>query len=294
MIKKAVITAAGLGTGMLPLTKTQPKEMLPIGSKPCIQYIVEELASVGVKQILMIVGQNDRSIKEHFDKDFELNDNLRNSELQGLLKLLDYEDLDVELFYTRQSSPTGLGDAISHARHFVNKEPFIVALGDSIIYSEEYECLLKRMLNFHKQHESSLVLGTQEVPLEDVSKYGIIKPKQQGNQSIVEVDYVVEKPPVKTTPSQLAFAARYILPPTIFDALDRTKPGRGDVVQLTDAIGLLTKEGTLGYVVQMTDKEKRYNISDMGSYYEAFVDLALQDSRYGWELKQYLFDILGI
>ena len=268
--------------------------MLPIGGKPCIQYIVEELASVGVKQILMIVEQNDRSIKDHFDKDFGLNNNLRYSEQQGLLKLLDYEDMDVQLFYTRQSSPTGLGDAISHARHFVNKEPFIVALGDTIIYSEEYECLLKRMLNFYKLHESSLVLGAQEVPLEDVSQYGIIKPKQQGNQSIVEIDYVVEKPPVKTTPSQLAFAARYILPPTIFDALDRTKPGRGGVVQLTDAIGLLIKEGTLGYAVKMTDKEKRYNLSDMGSYYEAFIDLALQDSRYGWELKQYLFDLLGI
>ena len=230
MIKKAVIPAAGLGTRMLPLTKTQPKEMMPIASKPCIQYIVEELASVGIEQVLIITEQKKRSIEDHFDKDNELNNMLQRSEQQALLQTLEYEDMNVQFFYTRQSRPAGLGDAINHARNFINNEPFIIALGDSIIHSEENECLLQRMINTYADHNNSLVLGTREVPLEQVSRYGIVKPKNGTDQPIVEIDDVVEKPPVKTTPSRLAFAARYILPPTIFDALDRTNAGKGGEV----------------------------------------------------------------
>lgn len=294
MIKKAVIPAAGLGTRMLPLTKTQPKEMMPIASKPCIQYIVEELASVGVEQVLIITGQKKRSIEDHFDKDNELNNMLQRSEQQALLQTLEYEDMNVQFFYTRQSRPAGLGDAINYARNFINNEPFIIALGDSIIHSEENQCLLQRMINTYTEHDNSLVLGTREVPLEEVSRYGIVKPKNGTDQPIVEIDDVVEKPPVKTTPSRLAFAARYILPPTIFDALDRTSPGKGGELQLTDGIRLLLKEGTLGYSVKLTDKEKRYDIGNMGSYFEAFVDFALQDEKYGYQLRQYLHKKLNL
>ena len=294
MIKKAVIPAAGLGTRMLPLTKTQPKEMMPIASKPCIQYIVEELASVGIEQVLIITGQKKRAIEDHFDKDNELNNMLQRSEQQALLQTLEYEDMNVQFFYTRQSRAAGLGDAINHARNFINNEPFIIALGDSIIHSEENECLLQRMINTYADHNNSLILGTREVPLEQVSRYGIVKPKNGTDQPIVEIDDVVEKPPVKTTPSRLAFAARYILPPTIFDALDRTSPGKGGELQLTDGIRLLLKEGTLGYSVKLTDKEKRYDIGNMGSYFEAFVDFALQDEKYGYQLRQYLHKKLNL
>ncbi len=294
MIKKAVIPAAGLGTRMLPLTKTQPKEMMPIASKPCIQYIVEELASVGIEQVLIITGQKKRSIEDHFDKDNELNNMLQRSEQQALLQTLEYEDMNVQFFYTRQSRPAGLGDAINHARNFINNEPFIIALGDSIIHSEENQCLLQRMLNTYADHNNSLILGTREVPLEEVSRYGIVKPKNGTDQPIVEIDDVVEKPPAKTAPSRLAFAARYILPPTIFDALDRTSPGKGGELQLTDGIRLLLKEGTLGYSVKLTDKEKRYDIGNMGSYFEAFVDFALQDEKYGYQLRQYLHKKLNL
>jgi UTP--glucose-1-phosphate uridylyltransferase len=294
MIKKAVIPAAGLGTRMLPLTKTQPKEMMPIASKPCIQYIVEELASVGIEQVLIITGQKKRSIEDHFDKDNELSNMLQRSEQQALLQTLEYEDMNVQFFYTRQSRPAGLGDAINYARNFINNEPFIIALGDSIIHSEENECLLQRMLNTYADHNNSLILGTREVPLEEVSRYGIVKPKNGTDQPIVEIDDVVEKPPAKTAPSRLAFAARYILPPTIFDALDRTSPGKGGELQLTDGIRLLLKEGTLGYSVKLTDKEKRYDIGNMGSYFEAFVDFALQDEKYGYQLRQYLHKKLNL
>ncbi len=294
MIKKAVIPAAGLGTRMLPLTKTQPKEMLPIADKPCIQYIVEELASVGVTEILVITGQKKRAIEDHFDKDNELNSMLQRSEQHLLLQTLEYEDMDVQFFYTRQSQAVGLGDAINHARSFVNDEPFIIALGDSIIYSEEDQCLLERMLNTYNQHDKSIIIGTREVDLDEVSRYGIVKPKNSGDKQIVEIDDVVEKPPVQTTPSRLAFAARYILPPTIFDALDRTSPGKGGEIQLTDGISLLLKEGTRGYSVKLTENEKRYDIGNMSSYFEAFTDFAIRNPLYGYQLKQYLFKKLKL
>lgn len=294
MIKKAVIPAAGLGTRMLPLTKTQPKEMLPLASKPCIQYIVEELASCGIEQVLIITGQKKRAIEDHFDKDNELNSMLNASDQKELLQTLEFEDMNVQFFYTRQSRAAGLGDAINYAANFINGDPFIIALGDSIIHSEEPKPLLKRMIDTHHQNPESLIIGTRQVPLENVAKYGIVKPKNNENDAVVEIEDVVEKPSSQTTPSTLAFAARYILPASIFDALNRTSPGKGGEIQLTDGIRLLLKEGTSGFSVRLTDKEKRYDIGNMASYFEAFVDFALRDEKYGYQLKQYLYDNLNL
>ena len=279
---------------MLPLTKTQPKEMLPLANKPCIQYIVEELASVGVEQILIITGQKKRAIEDHFDKDNELNNMLHLSDQQELLQSLEYEDMNIQFFYTRQSRAAGLGDAINHARNFINGDPFIIALGDSIIHSEEVQPLLARMMCTHNDNPGSIVLGTRSVSLENVSKYGIVKPKGPVTDKMVEIEDVIEKPSSKTTPSTLAFAARYILPASIFDALDRTIPGKGGEIQLTDGIRLLLKEGTRGYSVSLTANEKRYDIGNMSSYFEAFVDFALNDEKYGYQLKQYLYNKFNI
>lgn len=294
MIKKAVIPAAGLGTRMLPLTKAQPKEMLPLASKPCIQYIIEELASCGVEQALIITGPKKRAIEDHFDKDNALNNMLQASAQQDLLEALEYEDMNIQFFYTRQSRAAGLGDAINHAANFINGDPFVVALGDSVIHSEERIPLLQRMIEQYNKTSDSLVLGTREVLLENVSKYGIVKPKGSADCDVVEVDDVVEKPSPKTAPSTLAFAARYILPARIFDALERTSPGKGGEVQLTDGIRLLLKEGTSGYAIKVTEKEKRYDIGNMASYFEAFVDFALEDNKYGYQLKQYLVNKLNL
>ncbi len=159
MIRKAVIPAAGLGTRMLPLTKTQPKEMLPLGRKPCIQYIVEELAAIGIKQILFITGQKKRAIEDHFDKDAELERMLSASDQKELLDELEFEDMDINFFYTRQSVPAGLGHAISCAKDFISGEPFIIALGDSIIHSRENKALLQRMLDVHERDPESFVIG---------------------------------------------------------------------------------------------------------------------------------------
>lgn len=294
MIKKAVIPAAGMGTRMLPLTKVQPKEMLPLGGKPCIQYIIEELASVGVNQILIITGQKKRSIEDYFDKDVELNRMLVASDHKDLLELLEFENTNIQFFYTRQSTPKGLGDAIYQAKNFINGEPFILALGDSVIHSTEDEPLLKRLVDFSEQNKGSIVIGTRNVALSDVQKYGIVKPKDKINDGICEIEDVVEKPSRLNTPSTLAFAARYILQPDIFDALERTSPGLGGELQLTDAIRLLLKEGKKGYSISLTDKEKRYDIGNMSSYYEAFVDFALADEKFGYKLKQYIISKLNL
>ncbi len=294
MIKKAVIPAAGMGTRMLPLTKTQPKEMLPLADKPCIQYIVEELASVGVDQILIITGAKKRSIEDHFDVDNELNQKLVASGHKELLEQLEFEHMKIQFFYTRQSNPLGLGHAVYHAKNFVNDEPFIIALGDSVIRSYENEPLLKRMIKQFDQDPSSIVLGTRRVPEDQVQRYGIVKPKREIASGIIEMEDVVEKPSQQTAPSNLAFAARYIMPSGIMEALERTAPGKGGEIQLTDAIRLMLKEGTKGYSVCLTDKEKRYDIGNMASYYEAFLDFALADKKYGYQLKQYIIQKLNL
>ncbi len=288
MIRKAVIPAAGFGTRMLPLTKTLPKEMLPLADKPCIQYIIEELYSAGINQILIITGRNKRAIEDHFDKDIALSRIISSADQKELLQRLAFEDMDIQFFYTRQSDPRGLGDAILHARSFTDDEPFIVALGDSVITSKVHKPLLHRMRAVNDQHPGSFVLGTRLVNIDDVMRYGIIKPGKSIDDNITVVDDVVEKPSPLTAPSQMAFAARYILPPCVFDALERTAPGKGGELQLTDALRLMLKERVKGYAVSLLPDEKRYDIGAPNTYYEAFIDFALSDARYGYQLRQYL------
>lgn len=288
MIKKAVIPAAGLGTRMLPLTKTQPKEMLPLGRKPCIQYIVEELAHAGIKQILFITGQKKRAIENHFDKDMELERLLSMSGQKDILEELKFEDMDVSFFYTRQHIQAGLGHAVYCARDFIGDDPFVIALGDSIIDSRENRVLLQRMMDQYK--ENSFVIGTRHVPVEAVHRYGIIEPAGEMMDGVVEIKDLVEKPSRSNAPSNIAIAARYIMPGKLFDALERTSPGKGGEIQLTDGIRLLLKEGFKGYGVNLTEKEKRYDIGNIQSYYEAFVDFALSDEKYGYQLKQYIIN----
>jgi len=294
LIRKAVIPAAGLGTRMLPLTKTQPKEMLPLGRKPCIQYIVEELASVGVNQILFITGHKKRAIEDHFDRDNELSRLLSLSGQKDLIKEIEYDDMNVTFFYTRQSIPAGLGHAVGCARDFVGNEPFIIALGDSIIYSTEKSFLLKRMVKQHEKDRSSFVIGTRRVAMEDVHRYGIIAPEGNEKEGVTRIKDLIEKPSSSNAPSNLAVAARYIMPPEIFDALDRTSPGKGGEIQLTDAIRLLLRDGISGYSVELTENEKRYDIGNFASYYEAFVDFALRDDKYGYQLRQYIVNKLNL
>lgn len=220
-IRKAVIPAAGLGTRFLPATKAQPKEMLPIVDKPAIQYIVEEAAASGIEEIIIVTGRSKRSIEDHFDKSFELEDALlkkgKLSELAGIQKISNLSNIS----YIRQKEAKGLGHAILCAKNFIGGEPFAVLLGDDIVMSET-PCL-QQLIDIYRYCNSSVV-AVQTVPEDEVSKYGIIKPKGVLGPNLIHVDELVEKPAKEEAPSRYAIMGRYILRPEIFDALEKIPP----------------------------------------------------------------------
>lgn len=287
----AVIPVAGLGTRLLPLTKSQPKEMLPVGRKPVLQYIVEELQRGGIDQILFITGPGKASIENHFDLNNELMTTLRESGKEELLAELEFDSEQTRYFFTRQRQLLGLGHAVSCAQSFVGDQPFVVALGDSIIGLNAQSRIVERMQRCFEDHHCDAVIAFEEVPPEEVERYGIADPKQSGD--VFELADVIEKPSPQEAPSQLAIAARYIFKPGIFDALARITPGKGGELQLTDAIRLLIKEGGRVYGVRLPDEERRYDIGNFESYFHAFVEFALQDEQLGESLRAHLMSFLG-
>ncbi len=238
-VRKAVIPAAGLGTRFLPATKAMPKEMLPIVDKPTIQFIVEEAKKSGIEDILIVTGKNKSAIENHFDSNPELEQDLKDTGKVELLKLTEeITDLGVNLYYTRQPHPAGLGDAIFRARSFVGDEPFVVMLGDDLM--RDKVPLTKQLIDDYNQTHAP-TLAVMKVPHEEVSKYGVIAPEGKINDDLYNVKSFVEKPPVAKAPSDLAIIGRYLLTPEIFDILATQKPGRGGEIQLTDAIDTMNK-----------------------------------------------------
>jgi UTP--glucose-1-phosphate uridylyltransferase len=287
----AVIPAAGLGTRLLPTTKSQPKEMIPIGRKPIVQYIVEELIRQGIDQILFITGPGKTSIENHFDENKELIESLREKGKEDLLAELEFERFNARYFFTRQRRLLGLGHAVSCARSFVGNQPFTVALGDSIIGLNAQSDVVSRMQRCFAKNDCEIVIAFEEVPDHEVHQYGIAQPKT--GDEFFELEDVIEKPSMEEAPSNLAIAARYILTPRIFDALDRTPPGKGGEIQLTDAIRLLIKEGHTAYGVRLKPGERRYDIGNFEAYYRAFIEFALADEKFGASLREYLIDMLN-
>ena len=285
-ITNGVIPVAGLGTRLLPSTKSQPKEMLPVGRKPVVQYVVEELEQSGVNRMLFVTGRSKSSIEDHFDRDNELIRALREGGKDDLLEELQYEQMEVHFFYTRQSEQRGLGDAIAHAEHFAGDEPFVVGLGDSIINGEGGEPVIRRLIDCYVANGASCVIAFEEVPREDVFQYGIAQPAEEGD--VFRVEDLIEKPDVNEAPSNLAIAARYVLSPNIFDALRETKPGKRNEIQLTDAIRILLQRGEKVYGVRLSPGERRYDIGNYESYFKSFVDFALADEKYGAALREYI------
>jgi UTP--glucose-1-phosphate uridylyltransferase len=288
----AVIPVAGLGTRLLPATKSQPKEMLPVGRKPVVQYVVEELARVGMKRVLFITGPGKASIENHFDLNGELIQTLRESGKEDLLAELEYERATVQYFYTRQRQLLGLGHAISCAQSFVGNQPFVVALGDSIIGMHAESDVVQRMTRSYEEHDAAAVIAFEEVPHADVSQYGIAKPASDGE--VFEILDLVEKPEPREAPSNLAIAARYVLSPAIFDALATTRRGKGGEIQLTDAIRALIRNGGRAFGVRLRPGERRYDIGNFGAYFEAFVSFALADPKFGPALRRHLRDVLDV
>ena len=286
----AVIPAAGLGTRLLPITKSQPKEMVPVGRKPVVQYIVEELTRVGIDQFLFITGATKTSIENHFDTNAELIESLRVGGKEDLLAELEFDRFKVNYFFTRQRQLLGLGHAVLCAKSFVGNQSFVVALGDSIIGLHASSDIVRRMQNCFNKNDCDAVITFQDVPLNEVTRYGIAQPKEEGE--FFELADVIEKPSTAEAPSTLAIAARYIFTPAIFDALERTAPGKGNEIQLTDAIRLMIQEGKKVYGVRLKHDETRYDIGNFEAYFRAFVEFALADEKYGADLRQYLHELL--
>ncbi len=293
VIKNAVLPVAGLGTRLLPATKCQPKEMLPVGKRPVVQYIVEELERNAFERVLLITGPNKYSIENHFDTDPDLIRHLRETKKEDLLAELEFERSNLRFFYTRQKMQRGLGDAVLHAEEFAGDQPFAVALGDSILGMHAGSKTLSVMREVFQGTPCAAVVAFEEVPLDEVSQYGIAEPvTEPADGGAFEVKSLIEKPSIKEAPSRLAIAARYIFSPRIFPALHETRPGRGGEIQLTDAIRIMIDGGEKVLGVKLPAGEKRYDIGNFESYFKAFVEFALHDPEYGAELRQYVRSLL--
>ena len=290
MIKNAVVPVAGMGTRLLPATKSQPKEMLPVGKKPIVQYVVEELARAGCEQILFVTGRGKDSIENHFDHNPELAESLRRAAKDDLLEELAFENIDVHYLYTRQSVQRGLGDAILCSEPFAGDEPFVVALGDSIIGLNGSSSICSRLSEVYEESEAAAVIGVEQVAPDQVSFYGVVKPESEGE--VFDVGNVVEKPAPAEAPSDLAIAGRYAFSPTIFEMLRRVEPDARREIQLTDAIRMLCESGKRVMGVKLPAGEKRYDIGNFGSYFKTFVEFALADPQYGPGLRKTLGEFL--
>jgi len=290
-IRKVVIPVAGAGTRLLPVTKSQPKEMLPVGRKPVVQYVVEEAEQAGLREILFVTGRKKTSIEDHFDRDMELVRKLAGGGRSELVEELDYEEMDVSFFYVRQSSEAGQADAIRQARDFVGDEHFVVAHGDTIITSGGEEPLLRRMVRAHLETGAAATIAVEEVTEEEIHRYGIVRPAGTVDREAewFAIEDLVEKPTAAEAPSRWAVASRYALAPGIFAAIDRTVPAADGEVYLTDSLRLLLRQGGKVVCVMLGPEERRYDIGNFESYFQAFVDFALADEKYGYTLRQHLY-----
>ena len=232
---KAVIPAAGLGTRFLPATKAQPKEMLPVYDKPTIQYVIEESVNSGVDDILIVTGKGKRSIEDHFDRSFELEHHLKTKGKEDFLKEIEYISELADIHFIRQKKQKGLGDAIYCAKKHVGDDPFVVMLGDTIT-RDKVPCT-KQLIDIYEKYGKS-VIALEEVPDEKVERYGIIG-GEEIEPNIYKIDKLIEKPPLRVAPSNLAIMGRYVLTPDIFDHIENVEPGYGGEIQLTDALSKL-------------------------------------------------------
>lgn len=293
-IRKAVIPAAGLGTRVLPATKAQPKEMLVIVDKPALQYLVEELVASGIEEILIVTGRNKTSIENHFDYSYELEKTLEEKGKKDLLKVVDDISNLSNIYYVRQKNPLGLGHAISCAEAFVGDDPFVVLLGDDIIYTDKEKGeipVTRQLMDKYESLGGGTILGVQEVPQNEVDKYGIVAPLKQLDTNTVEVENFVEKPSITEAPSRMAALGRYILEPGIFKYLKGIKPGKGGEIQLTDAILAMKEDGNRLYAYNF--KGLRYDTGDKFGMFVANVEFGLRHPELKERAREYLKEFIG-
>ena len=283
-VTKAVIPAGGLGTRVLPATKSQPKEMLVIVDKPSLQYIVEELVESGITDIVIVTGRNKNSIEDHFDYSFELETTLEKEGKVKLLEKVSKISKMVNIYYVRQNKPLGLGHAILKAKSFIGNDPFIVALGDDLMYSPT-KSVSKQLIEKYNEYGMS-VIGVQEVEQNDVSKYGIVSPGKALDNSTVEIENFIEKPSLEEAPSRMACLGRYLLDGKIFKYLEETKPGSGGEIQLTD--GILKMIQDKNKVIAYNFQGKRYDIGNKIGLLKANIEFGLRNDETKKDLEEYL------
>jgi UTP--glucose-1-phosphate uridylyltransferase len=272
VIDGRIIPAAGFGTRMLPITKAQPKEMVPVVHKPVIQYVVEEAYYSGIRDILIITGRGKRAIEDHFDRSDMPKKERFTEELDRILE-------EVNIFFVRQKKQKGLGDAVSYAESFMDDEPFALLLGDTITFPP----CTKELIETYNRYKTSII-AVEEVPVEKVSLYGIVACKEIENR-VYLIDDLTEKPKQDEAPSNLAILGRYILTPEIFDCIRKTKPGKGNEIQLTDAMKILnTRERMYAYLF----KGRRYDIGNKLDWLKANIELAVNDEEVGEEVRRWL------
>lgn len=287
-IRKAVIPAAGFGTRFLPETKAMPKEMLPIVDKPTIQYIVEEIKASGIEQILIISGHAKRAIEDHFDSSPELEQHLYESGKMDLLREV-RKVASVKIHYTRQQYMRGLGDAILCTKDFIDGEPFGVILGDDVVYNANGEPALRQLMDQYEK-TGGTVIGCQVVRPEMVSSYGIVDGKPTDDPNLLKVKDMIEKPSMEEAPSRFAALGRYVITPEVFDVLEQTKPGKGGEIQLTDALRVMARNGSV-YAYNFTGK--RYDTGNKLGYLKATVEFALRRPDLGPQFREYLKKLLA-
>ncbi|WP_028319454.1 UTP--glucose-1-phosphate uridylyltransferase GalU [Desulfobulbus elongatus] len=281
-IRKAVIPVAGLGTRFLPATKAIPKEMLTIVDRPTIQYIVEEAVASGIEEIILVTSAGKSAIENHFDYDFQLDTILRDrNKVQMREELTNISNL-IDIISVRQKEPLGLGHAIWMARNVVGDEPFMVLLGDDLVMSKVACC--KQMIQLYEQVGESIV-AVQRVPLEETHQYGIVEGEATEHERTFKINRMVEKPAPGTCNSDMAIIGRYLLMPEIFELLEKTTPGHGGEIQLTDALlALANRRGMYAYEFS----GKRYDAGDKLGYLKAIVDFAMAHNSLGKPFREYL------
>ncbi|WP_208590781.1 UTP--glucose-1-phosphate uridylyltransferase GalU [Gracilibacillus suaedae] len=283
-VKKAIIPAAGLGTRFLPATKAMPKEMLPIVDKPTIQYIVEEAIESGIEDIIIVTGKGKRAIEDHFDNNFELEDNLMK---KGKFELLEKtkHPAKVDIHYIRQKEPLGLGHAVWCARKFIGNDPFAVLLGDDIVQADT-PCL-KQLIDQFDQTDKS-VIGVQQVGEDETDRYGIVAPQERFDR-LYSIDHLVEKPKKGTAPSNLAIMGRYVLSAEIFEYLEKHDVGSGGEIQLTDAIQRLNESSK---VYAYDFQGNRFDVGETLGFVKTTIEFALQNEEIGHDVREIIEDLL--
>jgi UTP--glucose-1-phosphate uridylyltransferase len=287
-VSKAVIPAAGLGTRFLPATKAMPKEMLPVVDKPAIQYVVEEAVDAGLHDVLMVTGRNKNALENHFDRATELEASLLKKGDIDRLRKVNYSTDLADMHYVRQGDPKGLGHAVLRAKMHVGDEPFAVLLGDDIIDSRDV--LLSRMLQVQEE-KNATVVALLEVDPDSIHLYGAAAVEATDEDDVVRITGLVEKPDREHAPSNLAIIGRYVLRPEVFGILEHTEPGKGGEIQLTDALQTLAANTDIaGGVYGVVFRGRRYDTGDRLDYIKAIIQLAVDRSDLGPDLRPWLRD----